>query len=70
MNDPTRKRTPADVAAMARHYLDRSQGNARAALEEAISDALWAQQEAQEREQQLLCGVSHGYVQAGSSRRQ
>ena len=40
------------------------------ARHEALMDAIWLREEAEQREERLSRAVSHGYVRAGLNRRQ
>lgn len=70
MNDPSPKRRPQDVAALAHEYLARNRGDAVHALNDALRDAVWLREEAQQREERLSRAVSHDYVREGLYRRQ
>lgn len=70
MSNPSPKRRPQDVAALAHEYLARNRGDAVHALHEALTDAAWLREEAEQREKRLSRAVSHGYVRDGLYRRQ
>ena len=70
MSNPSPKRKPQEVAALAHEYLARNRGDAVHALHEALMDALWLREEAEQREERLSRAVSHGYVREGLYRRQ
>ena len=69
MSNPSPKRRPQDVAALAHEYLARNRGDAVHALQDALRDALWLREEAQQREERFSRAVSHGYVREGLYRR-
>jgi hypothetical protein len=66
MSNPSPKRRPQDVAALAHEYLARKRGDA---VQDALRDALWLREEAQQREERFSRAESHGYVREGLYRR-
>ncbi|MCG5249605.1 hypothetical protein [Methylorubrum extorquens] len=70
MNNPSPKRRPQDVAALAHEYLARNRGDAVHALHDALRDAVWLRDEAEQREERISRSVSHGYVRGGLLRQQ
>ena len=64
------KRQPRDIVGTASAYLARARGDAVLALHEAIQDAMWERDLAQEWQLRLEQAVSHGYVRAASARGQ
>lgn len=70
MSTTAHTRAPRDIAGTASAYLMRARGDAVLALHEAIQDAMWERDLAQERQQRLEQAVSHGYVRATSARGQ
>lgn len=70
MSNPSPKRRPQDVAALAHEYLARNRGDAVYALHDALRDAVWLREEAEQREERLSRAVSRGYVREGLYRRQ
>lgn len=70
MNNPSSKRRPQEVAALAHDYLARSRGDAVHALHDALRDAVWLREEAEQREDRLSRSVSRGYVRGSLLRQQ
>lgn len=70
MSATAHKRAPRDIADTASAYLARARGDAVRALHEAVQDAMWERDLAQERQQRLEQAVSHGYVRAAAARAQ
>ncbi|MFD6318609.1 hypothetical protein [Methylorubrum thiocyanatum] len=70
MNNPSPKRRPQDVAALAHEYLARNRGDAVHSLHEALMDAVWLREEAEQREERLSRSISRGYVRGGLLRPQ
>ncbi len=70
MSATAHTRQPRDIAGTASAYLARARGDAVLALHEAIQDAMWERDAAQERQLLLEQAVSHGYVRAAAARGQ